>query len=138
MLYRIKDKILFKVPAISGTICKGTVVNIENDTYHVFCSLDEMTYLLEEDNVIGGIAASDYYSDDDPTADKKGDVVKEPSHYTQGGIQPLDYITANDMSFLEGNVIKYVTRYKYKNGLEDLKKAKQYLNKLIKENSVNN
>jgi hypothetical protein len=35
------------------------------------------------------------------------------------------------MSFLEGNVIKYVTRYKMKNGLEDLKKAQWYLNRLI-------
>ena len=35
------------------------------------------------------------------------------------------------MSFLEGNVVKYVTRYKMKNGLEDLKKAQWYLNRLI-------
>ena len=35
------------------------------------------------------------------------------------------------MSFLEGNVVKYVTRYKMKNGLEDLKKAQWYLNRII-------
>lgn len=61
------------------------------------------------------------------------DNVNKPSHYTQGAIEPIDYILANDMNFLEGNVIKYVTRYKHKNGLEDLKKAEFYLKKLIEE-----
>ena len=55
-------------------------------------------------------------------------------HYNQGGIQPIEFIVANNMSFLEGNIIKYVARYKYKNGLEDLMKAKQYLDWLIEEN----
>lgn len=59
------------------------------------------------------------------------DNVNKPNHYTQGGIEPIDYILANDMNFLEGNVIKYVTRYKHKNGLEDLRKAEFYLKKLI-------
>lgn len=52
------------------------------------------------------------------------------SHY-QLPIQPWDYIVANNMGYLEGNIIKYVTRYKDKNGLEDLKKAKHYLEKLM-------
>jgi hypothetical protein len=53
-----------------------------------------------------------------------------PEHYTQG-IECIDYITSKNMSFLEGNVVKYVTRYKMKNGLEDLKKAQWYLNRII-------
>ena len=53
-----------------------------------------------------------------------------PEHYIHG-IECIDYITSKNMSFLEGNVIKYVTRYKMKNGLEDLKKAQWYLNRLI-------
>lgn len=60
----------------------------------------------------------------------KYDMVSHPPHYTQGSIQPIDYITANNMSFLEGNVVKYVTRHKFKGGLEDLNKATFYLNKL--------
>lgn len=63
---------------------------------------------------------------------KEQDNVNNPTHYTQGGIQPIDYIIENNLDFLEGNVVKYVTRYKFKNGLEDLKKAKFYLEKLIK------
>ncbi len=59
------------------------------------------------------------------------DNINKPKHYTQGKIEPIDYINANNMSFNEGNIIKYVTRYKYKNGLEDLKKAKYYLDNII-------
>ena len=59
------------------------------------------------------------------------DPVERPAHYNQDGIECIDYITSKNMSFLEGNVVKYVTRYKMKNGLEDLKKAQWYLNRLI-------
>lgn len=51
-------------------------------------------------------------------------------HY-RASIQTWDYILAHDLGFLEGNVIKYVTRYKKKDGLQDLLKAKHYLDKLI-------
>ena len=46
-------------------------------------------------------------------------------------IQPWDFIAANGFGFLEGNVIKYISRYKAKGGLNDLLKAEQYLKKLI-------
>ena len=55
-----------------------------------------------------------------------------PEHYTQG-IECIDYITSKDMSFLEGNVVKYVTRYRMKNGIEDLMKAQWYLTRLIQD-----
>lgn len=54
-----------------------------------------------------------------------------PAHYTSMQISPLEYIQANDLSWNVGNVIKYVSRYKKKNGIEDLKKAQWYLNNLI-------
>lgn len=53
------------------------------------------------------------------------------SHYTDMPIQPIEYIFANDIPFAEGNIIKYVSRYRNKNGLEDLKKARHMLNLLI-------
>ena len=59
------------------------------------------------------------------------DNINTPHHYTQWWIEPIDYIIANDMNFLEGNCVKYVTRYKHKNWLEDLKKARFYIDKLI-------
>jgi len=52
------------------------------------------------------------------------------SHYS-GSVQPIDLIVAQGLDFLEGNVIKYVTRYKRKEGVADLMKAKQYLEWLI-------
>ena len=46
-------------------------------------------------------------------------------------IQPWDFIAANGIGFFEGNVIKYVTRWRDKAGVDDLKKARHYLDKLI-------
>lgn len=60
------------------------------------------------------------------------DIAQQP-HYTQWKIQPITFITANALNFCQGNVIKYVMRYKAKNGLEDLKKAKVYIDYLIQE-----
>lgn len=52
-------------------------------------------------------------------------------HYKNKAIQPWDFISSNNMGFLAGNVVKYVARYREKNGLQDLEKAKHYLDKLI-------
>ena len=54
------------------------------------------------------------------------------THYFDMKIEPLEYIDANVLGFAEGNIVKYVSRYKTKNGLEDLKKARFYINHLIK------
>ena len=56
------------------------------------------------------------------------------SHYKDKAIQPWDFISSNGLGFLEGNVVKYVSRWKDKNGVEDLKKAQHYLAKLIEVN----
>lgn len=53
------------------------------------------------------------------------------SHYKNLSIQPLEFIVANELDFPTGNVVKYVVRYKLKGGLEDLKKARHYLDLLI-------
>lgn len=63
----------------------------------------------------------------------KKEMVDHPDHYNQG-IETIDYIESWNMDFATGNVIKYVTRAKYKeNPLEDLKKAKWYLERLINQ-----
>nr|WP_260451252.1 DUF3310 domain-containing protein [Listeria booriae] len=65
---------------------------------------------------------------------KANDTVNNPSHYNTGGIETLDYIKAkvdDYPSYVVGNIIKYITRYEHKNGLEDLKKAQFYLDDLI-------
>lgn len=55
----------------------------------------------------------------------------QPKHYTRFKIQPLDFIEANGIGFSAGNVIKYVCRHDAKNGVEDLKKARVYLDRMI-------
>lgn len=57
------------------------------------------------------------------------------SHYKDKAIQPIEYIMANNCGFVEGNVIKYVTRWKDKGGVDDLKKARHYLDMLIEAQS---
>lgn len=63
--------------------------------------------------------------------------VEHPSHYNKGKIEVWDYTTSHNLDFLEGNVVKYVTRWRHKNGIQDLYKAQQYLNKLVEVNESN-
>jgi len=66
-----------------------------------------------------------------------GDNVNHPSHYTQGKIECIDAIEESTKGLIGisavcvANIIKYIWRYKFKNGIEDLKKARWYLDKLI-------
>lgn len=53
------------------------------------------------------------------------------NHYKDMNIQPLEFIMANNMPYCEANIIKYVCRYKSKNGIQDLNKARHYLDILI-------
>ena len=53
------------------------------------------------------------------------------THYSIMKIQPIEFIMANKLSFIQGNIIKYVCRYKSKGGIEDLNKAKHYIDLLI-------
>lgn len=69
------------------------------------------------------------------TIEKKDFTEVKPEYYNKYKITPLEFILANNIPFVESNIIKYVSRYKDKNGLQDLKKAKEYLEILIKENS---
>ena len=67
----------------------------------------------------------------------RDDMVNSPPHYNQAGVECIDAIrAATDEGYeyyLQGNIIKYLWRYRYKNGVEDLKKAQWYLEKLIEE-----
>ena len=52
-------------------------------------------------------------------------------HYSRLGVEPIQFIETNALGYHEGNVVKYVSRWRNKNGLEDLKKAKWYIDRLI-------
>lgn len=67
---------------------------------------------------------------------KQNDAVNHPNHYTQGGIECIDCIRASMSKdgfedYCKGNVIKYLHRWRFKGGVQDLKKASVYLNWLI-------
>jgi hypothetical protein len=53
------------------------------------------------------------------------------NHYASNDIQPWDYIIANNLGYLEGNIIKYTTRWRRKGGIDDLRKVIHYAEKLI-------
>ena len=59
------------------------------------------------------------------------DIQVDGNHYKNLKIQPVEYISANNLGYFEGNVIKYVTRWRAKNGIKDLEKAKHYIDLLI-------
>lgn len=66
------------------------------------------------------------------------DNVNHPEHYTSGKIEVIkiieDQLTSEEYrGYIKGQVIKYITRERHKNGLEDLKKARWYLDRLIKK-----
>lgn len=53
------------------------------------------------------------------------------SHYKNMVIQPIEYIVKNNLPYIDGNIIKYVSRWRAKNGVEDLRKARHYIDMLI-------
>ena len=72
-------------------------------------------------------------------ANRQFDDITKPEHYCAGfQIEPLDYILKNGLDFLEGNIIKYISRYDMKGGVKDLNKAKFYLEKLIERETLKN
>jgi hypothetical protein len=58
-------------------------------------------------------------------------VISSPAHYARFAIQPIDFIEANGLDFLQASVLKYLVRFPFKNGVEDLHKARDMLNRLI-------
>ena len=55
------------------------------------------------------------------------------NHYKDCAIQPVDYIVKNNLDFLEGNVVKYITRHKTKNGIEDIRKVIHYAELILEK-----
>ena len=115
--------------------------NEYTDTYA--CVFDEMS-----DDMLNKVY--NWYKELDPAScenaeaeccDKEPDIdmVNHPSHYTQGGIECIDCIKSATVgkvgieAFCVGNAIKYLFRYEEKNGVEDVKKARWYIDRLIKE-----
>lgn len=67
-----------------------------------------------------------------PTSQQKDNDPVKPHHYTRFVIDPIEYCNKNGIGFCAGNVIKYVSRYDAKGGIEDLDKAEEYLRRMRK------
>lgn len=59
--------------------------------------------------------------------------IHRPVHYTKYAIEPIEFIMKNGLDFETGNVVKYVLRWKDKDGVRDLKKAKRYIEMMIEK-----
>lgn len=77
-------------------------------------------------------AKEEFWTPKDIRSFSEHDPVHHPAHYTTGTIETLDFILDKDLTFLEGNVVKYIVRSRLKgNQKQDLEKALFYLNRLI-------
>jgi hypothetical protein len=60
-----------------------------------------------------------------------------PAHYKQGEIEVIDFILDQNMDYLTANVQKYISRWRFKDGIDDLRKARWFLDKLIEQQMKN-
>jgi len=75
---------------------------------------------------------SRFQDDETPPAEQPANAKQYGgNHYKNKKIEPWDYITANNIGYLDGTAIKYLSRWKEKNGIEDLRKAIHFIEKLI-------
>ena len=101
-------------------------------------NLTRKDYLREmASHGLGGMSGEPPTSIDHATS-QQWDQVNKPAHYNNGGIEAIDYIKqqlgSGFRAYLEGNVLKYIHRHKYKgNAKQDLEKARWYLDRLIHE-----
>lgn len=105
--------------------------------YEYSSKIDEpCKYCREKCGVVtlGYQMSEDKFEPKEEKNDGEIDMVNHPQHYSAHGIEPIDYIESHDLNFNLGNVIKYISRAPYKGTeLEDLKKAKCYLEREIKK-----
>jgi hypothetical protein len=108
--------------ALNPVECEGCmwykdVKNITEDQFKEYCF-----------NVFGDAVKQDLHDIKNAPLDNQ----VGGSHYKDMKIQPIEFIMANDLNFCQGNIIKYICRYKEKNGLEDLNKVIHYV-ELLKD-----
>ena len=105
---------------------------MEHEFYNVICKVCKQEYIINKSTLNREMDGENFYIC--PTCrlygTEKGDNIK-PNHYGNSGIDVISFCQANNLDFMQGNVIKYVFRYKNKNGLEDLEKAREYIDRMI-------
>ena len=105
---------------------------MEHEFYNVICKVCKQEYIINKSALDREMDGENFYIC--PTCRLYGTEEKNninPDHYGNSGIDVISFCQANNLDFMQGNVIKYVFRYKNKNGLEDLEKAKEYIDRMI-------
>jgi len=105
--------------------------------YSPFPTLSTETKEIDTSNIkqFNGISSPDLCKKD--VKKSALDIQVNGSHYKGAKIQPIEFIHANNIPFIEGNIIKYIFRWRDKNGTKDLEKIKHYIDLLIELESRN-
>lgn len=116
----------------------GDVVKIVGNSYSGVFDIGEVVEVIDIMSysvIVGDGSFNQDYAPEDLVLVQEGDNVNHPSHYNESGIECIEAIRATLGSefpaYCKGNVMKYLWRYQYKNGIEDLKKAQVYLNWMV-------
>lgn len=132
-------KIGDKVKLVAGSLVGYTDENCSGYTFElgdIFEVVEEIGagYWVEKGKVELNYMEKEWFELVDSKKEEKKsalDIQEGGGHYKSKGIQPVEYAYRNGLGFIESNVVKYVSRWKEKNGIQDLKKARHYLDILI-------
>ena len=112
---------------------------MENEFYNVTCKVCKQEYIINksalnremdgEDSYICPACRSYLSYLQIAWTEEKNNI--NPDHYGGSEIDVIDFCQVNNLDFMQGNVIKYITRYRKKNGLEDVRKAVEYINRIL-------
>lgn len=103
--------------------CKGTIIRIEDNCHLIKWDDGDESYSHENNMLL--------LEESDASSNQVGG-----NHYSKLAIQPMEYALKNDLNYAQANAIKYITRYKDKNGVEDLRKAIHCIELLIEHEST--
>lgn len=132
--FKVGDKVRIIKAPFTPFYCgmTGTVLGEDNDEILVRVDTTPDCYLWVRENDIELFSPKP-----EPVKGVSPDAVNYPAHYTQGKVECIDAIESavaglkGMEAMLTGNIIKYLWRWKFKNGVEDLRKARFYLDRLI-------
>ena len=114
---------------VSNVLENGKLIQIRYSVYLIIVAKEDVE-LVDNPVIVEEKSTEEIISDN----------VNSPNHYTQGQYETIDVIediVEDFESYLLGNIIKYISRYKNKNGVQDLEKAEWYLKRLIKKEKNN-
>ena len=133
--YKIGDKVRVKSDLIPDIWYDSVLVNYSmaesrNEILTIEKIIGNKEYRVEENRWLWSEEMLEPVEEATITLKELQEIKKDniiPTYYHQGNYDVIQFCNDNDIGFTTGNIIKYITRYKYKNGIEDLKKAKEYI-----------